>query len=287
MIDPKVHSRLIELQDLPTLPEVMSKLLESVANEGTSAQEIADLLASDHAISARVLRLANSAFYSLRPPVDSIKRAVVVTGFDAVKNLALATSVFDAFSQRRQSALDVRDFWLHSLGTAHAAKLISTRLRIVNSPEGCFTAGLLHDIGKYVLAMVMKTEYVDIVTKAQGTEKPLREVEQNQLNTTHTDVGNWLAEKWRFPEMISDVITHLYNLSEYDGQYPSEVAIVSLADQMSRMAGFGNAGDMDNPNFSQEALDSIGIEEDSLSDLCKELEEMLEETQETLEQMHR
>ncbi|HNT36459.1 MAG TPA: HDOD domain-containing protein, partial [bacterium] len=156
MIDRQILVKLLHVQDLPTLPEVMAEILETIADEASSASDLTVLLEQDHAISARVLRLANSAFYGLRTRVDSIRRAVVVIGFDAVRHLALATTVFDALARRQQFALVPEDFWMHSLGAAKAAQIIAGRYCREASSDGCFTAGLLHDLGKYVLALVLK-----------------------------------------------------------------------------------------------------------------------------------
>ena len=132
----RVFAKLIELHDLPTLPQIVSKLLEAVEDERSSADDVTALLETDHVISARVLRLANSAYYGLRHRVDSIRRAVVVLGFDAVCQLALATSVFKTFSSQRQFALDRGALGrqvLHGMDRDHAGKL---RLDLVDHRGG-------------------------------------------------------------------------------------------------------------------------------------------------------
>jgi HD-like signal output (HDOD) protein len=285
MFNQRVYSKLITLQDLPTLPEVMTRILESVSDENTSAEEIAELLSSDHAISARVLRLANSAFYALRHPVDSIKRAVVVIGFDAVQNLALATSVIDAFSTADQFALDPKDFWLHSLGSAHTAKFICDEYQKVGSPDGCFTAALLHDIGKYVFALVMKKEYAEVIKHSKAEGIPLYELEKKQFETTHSEIGTWLADKWRFPDLIKTVIANFNNFSEYRGEFRNEVAIVIVSDRISRTVGFGSAGDGAEPEYPVAALESLALTKDHVEDITEQMRNSIEGTRELFNMM--
>jgi len=271
MIDDRLLGDLLEVQDLPTLPEVMTKILDAVEDEQSSADDLTHLLECDHAISARLLRLANSAFYGLRFPADSIQRAVVVVGFDAIRHLALATSVFDAFSGREQFALDPQDFWMHSLGTAKTAQLLCKRHCPVDSPEGVFTAGLLHDIGKYLLALVAKDTYRQVVQTAQASGRLLRDVELEMLHTTHTEVGTWIADRWRLPDLLKDTIANLAHAATYSGRHKTEVAAVALANDLSRMAGIGCAGDPADGPLDNALLESLGLTAPAVNGLIEEL----------------
>ncbi len=197
-----IYRKLIRVHDPATLPEVMIKVLETIEDERSSAQDVTALLERDHAISARVLRMANSAFYGLRHEVDSIHRAVVVIGFEAVRDLALATSVVDVLAKRRQTALDPDDFWMHSLGAAKAAHIICQGRIPADKLSGVFTAALLHDLGKSLLAVVLEEEYWGVVQTARSKGAQLRDVERERIDTDHAEVGAWIAEKWHFPPVI-------------------------------------------------------------------------------------
>lgn len=282
MIDRQILVKLLHVQDLPTLPEVMTEILDTIADEASSAGDLTALLEKDHAISARVLRLANSAFYGLRTRVDSIRRAVVVIGFDAVRHLALATTVFDALASRRQFALVPEDFWMHSLGAAKAAQLLTKQYCRQASHDGCFTAGLLHDLGKYVLALVLKAEYVNVVAAARSDGCVLKDQELLQLKTTNAEVGQWLAEKWRFPTMISDAIGYRYRLSRYTGDYRVDVAVTAAADEVSRIAEFGIAGDFNPAGVDLEILNILGISDDDVQGIVYELDKVRDETSQFL-----
>ena len=120
---------------VPTLPEIMIRVLEVLEDENSSADDITQILSSDPVITARVLRLANSAFFGARFHIDSIHRAVVTVGFEAVKQLTLATTVLQSFSRYSHPCLDPEDFWMHALGSAKAAQLLAFSTRQITMPE--------------------------------------------------------------------------------------------------------------------------------------------------------
>lgn len=258
MIDRETRMKLLNLDELPTLPEIIIRVLQTIDDEDSSATDLGALLEQDHVITARILRLANSAFYGFPTQVDSVQRAIVLIGYNEVRMLALATSVFDTFRQLRQYALDPHDFWLHALGVAKAAAIIAADMRGICNPQSCFTAGLLHDMGKYALAAVLQKTYKNIVADAQKRNVPLKDSEQVTLNTTHAEVGAWLAEQWCFPETLRKPIAELYTYQNGNSHDP-DTLVVALADSISRLAKFGTAGDPADPSIDEGLLASLRI----------------------------
>lgn len=282
MVDREALIKLLEVHDLPTLPVVMGRILETLADERSSASDLTELLEQDHAISARVLRLANSAFYGLRQQVDSIRRSVVVLGFNEVRNLALATSVFDTFAKRQQFAFDPEDFWMHSFGAAKAAQLLTNEPCRVESSEACFTAALVHDIGKYVLALLLKARYKEILKEADQSGRPIRDVEVEKLGVSHNWVGRWLADKWRFPPLIVSAIGNLHQATTYSAADKDAVAVVALADLLSMRAGFGFAGDREDSLLERQLLGILGLTREHLEDTVGQLRPLRDETHQFL-----
>ncbi|HPO13777.1 MAG TPA: HDOD domain-containing protein [Candidatus Hydrogenedentes bacterium] len=273
MLDRELARKLMEVENLPTLPAVMQQLLAAVENEASSAADITSILERDIAISARILRLANSAFYGLRHKVDTIRRAVVVVGFDVVRMLALATSVFDLFSQRQQYALDPEDFWLHSLGAAKASQLLAREIPGAQPSDSCFTAGLLHDMGKYFLALALKDTYKDVLEMAERSQCLLCEIEKDALAITHCEVAYWLAQKWSLPPVIADAIGNQCRVGDYDGPFWREVSIVSLASDVARHARFGKAGDFSPVTLRGEPLARLALNADLVLGIVDQLSE--------------
>lgn len=278
-----IISGLLTVQDLPTLPQVVARIIATTENDRTSAQDLTAILETDHAISARVLRLANSPYYGLSQEVESIRRAVVVLGFDAVRNLALATSVVDVFSQRQQISLTPEDFWMHAFGAAKISQIVTEKHCRVDSPEGSFTAALLHDIGKYLLAMVLESEYLEVAVAAHGRRCDMRELEVKKMGVDHAEVGSWILDKWHFPALFTETVGNLYKLGPYSGLHQRELALVSLCNVLSRAAQFGNAGDWSKPRVEPLAIRVLGLSTSAIDEVVAEAAKHRDETREFLE----
>jgi HD-like signal output (HDOD) protein len=256
---------------VPTLPEILIRVLEVLEDEKSSADDITTILSSDPVITARVLRLANSAFFGSRFQIDSIHRAVVTVGFEAVKQLTLATTVLQSFSPCTQHCLDPDDFWMHALGSAKAAQLVALSTRQISMPEACFTGGLLHDLGKLMLAIGLGAEYEEVVRRAGEERCSLRAMEQRMLQTDHAEVGGWLMQLWGFPALIVSAVRHAYTPEWHTGPFKKEVAIVSIASDMARLAGFGDAGETTEPRLDPVVVGSLGLDVPQVEEICETL----------------
>lgn len=277
MVPKDVVRIVLSCHDLPTLPEVVGRILGELESTTTSAGRLTMILESDHVITGRLLRLANSAFYGLERKVLSTQRAIVVLGYIAVRDLVLSTAVFDALNRKQQIALDPDDFWLHALGTARAAHLLARKYVPSASKEGCFTAGLLHDIGKYLMAIALRDEYVEIVQEAKSCRCSLREVEAVKIGTTHSEVGAQVIDEWKFPSLIHDIIESFGTWDSYSGPYREELNVVVLADEISRLAGFGNAGDCDETCLSPSLVRHYGLTSEITQEIVDEISRQRDE----------
>ncbi len=269
--------RIHALGKIPTLPEVMTRVLEVLEDRKSCVDDITAILAADPIISARILRLANSPFFGSRFEIDSIHRAIVTVGFEAVKQLALATSVLDSLASKPQSSLDPEDFWMHALGSAKAAQLLAFSTPEISMPEACFTAGLLHDLGKYILALSLGDDYSVVLQKAAESEAPLYLVEQRSLRTDHSEVAGWLAQRWNFPEVIVASVKYTNEPESYDGPFRKEVLIISIASDMARIADFGQGGETSGVELHEARIERIGLPVEQVVEICETLGTMKEE----------
>jgi HD-like signal output (HDOD) protein len=274
-------------RDLVTLPQTIHRILHTLENPKASAQDLTKILESDVVLSARVLALANCAFYGLRYRVETIRHAVVVIGFDAVWHLALGTSVLQALFKHPGMPLSVADFWLHSLGAGRAAMGIAEAQRVVESPTAVFTAGLLHDLGKLCLAILYPEPYARVVHEATVRAMPLVELERREFGSDHAAIAAEITERWGFPARIRIPIQHQYSIAQYKGPFLFESRAVAVASDLSRLADYGNAGDV-HPVHSEETLAeiaSVPVEwiEEVKQRLRAEREQALQELQIVLE----
>ncbi len=285
VISQQIMCKLLMVRDFPTLPEVVNQVLDAVECENSSAEDLTALIEQDRVISICVLRMANAAFHGLRHRVDTLPLAVVVLGFTQVRLLALTTSVFAALSRQRQSALDPMDFWMHSLGTAKAAQILAKHCSALESAATCFTAGLIHDVGKYMLALALKDEYRAVVEAARTMQCPLREVELECLGVNSSEVGSWLAGMWHLPPGITSTIQQLPHAATYSGTDQADVVTVALADQVSRFTGYGLAGDYGETQLDPELLEAIELDSEGVSRVLEEVNGLLTETRQFIMHM--
>lgn len=269
--------RIVPLDQVPTLPEVITRLLSILEDDTSCVEDVTEILAADPVITARILHLANAPFFGSRFEIDNIHRAIVTVGFEAVKHLALATCVLDSMARRPQPCLNAEAFWMHALGTAKAAQLLAFSVRDIPMPEACFTAGLLHDLGKYILAISVPEDYSAVLAAAQREEIALEAAEQRLLNTDHAEVGGWLASHWHFPANIVEPIRYARAPERHRGQHGDTVYIVSLANEVARLAAFGDDGDPSPPLLRDSLLDSLDLQRDEVAGICETLETMKNE----------
>lgn len=224
-----------KVHNLPTPPIVFTQITKVVNNPNTSAHEIGAIISEDPALTAKVLKMTNSAFYGISKTITSVKQAIVILGLDAIKSLVISASVFEAFSAN--GALDrefLEDFWRHSLLVAFMARIVSKSVKrgFLQDAEVAFAGGLLHDIGKLIMASHLPEDYSKIKTVMQ--EKPESseiDIELDVLQFTHSDLGSYMAAKWSLPGEICFAI--LNHHSEEALSVDSLAAVIHLADQLA------------------------------------------------------
>ena len=197
-----------QVTNLPVMPSATVKLLQLLENPSENTQAALDIIQHDAVLSAKLLRLCNSAAIGLRKPVASVDQAVFFLGFREVQRLALALGVGGSLKRKgKVSEAEARDLWLHSVTTAHAASLIFPEIRSIDVDSSiAFTAGLMHDIGKLVLAEMQTPEMtLDVRARVAGG-MPLWEAERAVLGASHAEVEACLLQTWHMPEILIEPI---------------------------------------------------------------------------------
>lgn len=211
----EILQRVIQSESLPTLPTVAAKLLSITSREETTVQDIANLIAHDLSLSAKVLRVVNSAFYGLSAKVGSIQQAVAILGIHAVRSLVLSFSLLN-LRRDPHASFDYKRFWERSLAAAVSARLIMARLD-QKAKEEVFIAGLLQNIGEMILALEFSDAYAQAqILVVQGREELL--AEQQALGVDHAVIGHAIAKKWGFPLSLQLPIAYHHSPLSYLGK---------------------------------------------------------------------
>ena len=243
---------------MPSLSTTVIKVLETCNDSHASANDLQRIISFDPVLTARVLKLINSAYYSLGVPITSLTRAIVMLGLNTVKNLALSFAILENLrSNGHFSVFSPDDFWTHSLCVGVIAKSLASV--IGDTPQGLeafFVAGLLHDLGKIPLNRQFPEEYHQAWETAGKDQDTLRHCESKLLGMDHCTVGCMIAKKWRLGSTLVETLSHHHNpdvSSEVDRDF---VFIVSLANRFANYLRIGNAGDCVTHNQEIEYLNS-------------------------------
>ena len=268
MVDQSLRARkkVKLIKNLPTLPGVLTKISRMVESKQYSADDIAKVISRDQVLTAKVLKLANSAFYGFSRSINSVGQALVLLGFQVVKGLILTSSVFDEV-QRKADHL-----WTHSLAVATASGVLAQRLGF-KAPEEVNLAGLLHDLGKVVLAVDM-TEELDRIMELCSQGSLGLEAEAQVLGFTHPEAGAWLAEAWKLPEELTEPITFHHDPAKAK-LVPRETAVVHLADILIRARGFGFDEDVWVPPLAPGVLDRLKLSAADIDELVPQVHQAL------------
>lgn len=192
------------VHELPSPPAVIIDLIHSLNNDQCDLVQLAHKVETDQALVSKTLRIANSPFYGLRGQISNVREAITVLGFRSVRSMLLAGAISNTFKNTHASKFNLHNFWIHSLQTAFAARTLAQSARIPT--EHAFIAGLLHDIGKLVIATIAPELAETILTYAEEKKCDWHEAERSLGLPTHLAVGAELARQWHFPNMLCTAI---------------------------------------------------------------------------------
>ncbi|MFP4163599.1 MAG: HDOD domain-containing protein [Chitinispirillaceae bacterium] len=232
------YSRIIEsLDSLPSLPSIVMKLMQVVNSPETSAEDAAELIEKDPALTTKMIRLANSAFYGIPRSISSVSSAVVILGFNTIRSLVLSATVVQMFEGVKQ-AVDTDRFWKHSIVTAMTAKAIVRHLMSVRmmDPESAFCAGILHDIGKLIFSQYAAEDYQKVCEYAEQNSVSLVDAEEAVMGINHAQVGKILADRWALPVDLEYSLIHHHNPENAD-KVDDLVRIIHLSNIISHHLG--------------------------------------------------
>jgi putative nucleotidyltransferase with HDIG domain len=250
------------IDKMPSLSTTVTKVLEICNRPNTEPNDLNKVISIDPVLTGNVLKLINSAYYSLPNQVTSLGRAIIMLGINTVKNLALSTAILGTLkSSGELQSLPMDTFWAHGLCVGVAAKSIAAGINIpITQHEEFFVAGLLHDLGKVALNNCFPQEYSQAMALAELDQGPLYRAEETILGLQHALAGQRIAEKWQFGKTIIQTIAFHHRPKAASEDVQEMVAIVALANIYANIYAYGSAGDMfPSPIDLAEVLDMVGM----------------------------
>ncbi|HVC20202.1 MAG TPA: HDOD domain-containing protein [Vicinamibacterales bacterium] len=267
----ELRARVEQTTNIATVPHIVAKLGAMVNSPSASTVDIAEEVGKDQVLSAKVLKLVNSGFCGFRKPIATIRHALVLLGLDVVRTLVLSASIIDVFAEMTRS---LEGLWEHSLGTARASHGIAAHLQMPN-PEELAVAGLLHDIGKLIIAECFPEQTIDIRRVVAERDCLQIEAERDVLGVTHQEVGMWLLKKWQIPAQLVYPVAY-HNNFHPRRDFADRTAVVHLADILCRAKGIGYPGDRRIPSIHPEAWALLDLSMRDVDRICLQLDADME-----------
>lgn len=266
----KQRTRIENINALPTVPGTVKRISQVIGKPGVTLSEISHFVSSDPALTTKVLKMVNSAIYGFPGRISSVSHAIMLLGLSVVKGLLLGISVFEIMQQV------MAGLWDHSVGCAVVARAIAEK-KGVKDPEEVAVAGLLHDFGKVILMLEFQPYYEEAMAQAASRRIPIYEAERALFQETHAAVGTWLADRWRFPPNLVEVI-ECHHRPGSARKAPLETAIVHFSDVLVRARGFGFGGDPLVPAVHPPAFELLALSDVDIREVLDKLENSRDES---------
>jgi HD-like signal output (HDOD) protein len=250
------------MDKLSSVPVVYAELDEAIRNMRVSASHISGIISKDTGLTARLLRIVNSAFYSFPRKIDTISRAVIIVGTQQLRDLALATSIISSFKDIPENHVTVESFWKHSIACGITARCIAGYFKEPNI-ERYFVAGILHDIGRIILITKAPELAEQIFQTVARTGQPVVTAERELLGYDHASIGCELVRLWQLPRCYEEIIG-FHHLPKQADLFKLETSVIHIADAIAHAMRLGNSGENNVPPVFEEAWAATGLSVDLL-----------------------
>lgn len=263
-------------KDLPSLPAYFYDILNALNDPDSSLADVASIVEKDLSLTTRILKLANSSFFTRSNRAVTIKDSLNIIGMDHLRNIVVSTALISQFKGIPEYFVTLESFWAHSVASGLAARDISDYKKSCNK-ETLYLAGIIHDIGSLIIYKEMPEQAEEALKRCNEWGHNLIDAEQSVFGFDHTEVGSALIEKWALPKIFKEITQH-HHFPLKSKNYPVETAIVYLADYIVQSNQLGSSGEYHSPSLNQEVLRFLGLSEKDLGVISKKVIETFRET---------
>ncbi len=255
--------------ELVALPDIFHQITDAINNPNSSSAYIANVIAKDMALSVKLLRLVNSAFYGFPRKIDTLSMAITVIGSKQLTMVAIGISLINTFRGIPDTLIDMKAFWQHSFSCGIISRLVAEHLHLDDS-ERFFVAGLLHDVGRLIMLKNYPGEAVRAFARSARESELLADAEKNVWGYDHAQIGAMMFERWKLPAALEHGVGYHHKPS--DSGYGQEAAIVHVADIITHALALGNSGCIYVPPLDEKAWSSLGLSKNVLNSLIPQVD---------------
>jgi putative nucleotidyltransferase with HDIG domain len=222
------------IDSLPTLPATYIELVQELETEDSSIEKIGDIISKDIGLTTKILKMVNSSFFGLRQQITAPNKAVSMLGLDLVKAMALSSGTFDKFKHLKVPGFSLDKMWQHAMLTSAFAKIIAQKGGLERrDTDTVFMAGLLHDVGKLLIAAHLPDSFAVINKLAEKISIPIFEAEEKVIGTNHSSIGAYLLGLWGLPQAIFDATAFHHNHHNWSEAKLNPAAIIHIANALA------------------------------------------------------
>lgn len=264
-----------EVLTMTSLPSVYLKLVEKAQDPNSSNADFVAIIGEDIGLSARLLKLVNSAFFGYPSRIDSLSRAIAIVGIKQLQDLALATSVFEIFKDLPNKFVTMDSFWKHCIACGVVARILANYRREFNI-ERAFVSGLLHDIGRLIMFMTIPDIANQIMETARNEQQLLYLAEKKILGFTHAQVGGALLKRWQLPEQVVFSVSY-HHLPNATNRHQVDIALIHVSDLIVTALSATSSGEIYVPPLQNEAWDELDLPVSIFDTLLSDFEQQYQD----------
>jgi HD-like signal output (HDOD) protein len=282
-IKQRIESVISNIDQLPAIPEVASKVMNMVNDPDISFKKIAEEISRDQSMTTNILKLCNSAYFSKGKEITSIDRAIVTLGLKEVKDIVIVIAAKPVLDKPVIGYdLAKGDLWLQGLVVATISKNIALMKKRKDLADVVFTGGLIHNVGKVVLALYVQNTFKEILELVESKNIPFSNAEREIMGFDHQEVGEKVLDKWKFPPVLKAIVRHYKNPDNAPDEFKTEVSVVHIAHNISLMAGVGIGSDGLYHEFKESAIKNTGLNGEEIEDIFSKVPNIIKQLKELI-----
>ncbi len=279
-IKQRIEGIVNNISELPSIPDVAGNVITMVNDPDVSFQAVAGEISKDQAITTNVLKLCNSAYFNRGKEISSMDRAVVTLGTKEVKDVVVIAATKSLLDKSILGYdLAQGELWKHGLSVAVLSKKICMMKKRKSISDIAFTGGIIHDIGKTILALYVQKTYNEIIELVESKQIPFQMAEKEIMGFDHQEIGEHILRKWGFPEILMNIVRYHHQPGDAPDEFKEIVSIVHIANTVCLMGGIGIGSDGLYHELSDTALKIIGFKNNELDELYSNLPEVIVDTE--------
>lgn len=276
MVAYDIDSLISRTTALATPLTIYHQLNSAINNPSTSLKDIGNIINQDPSLTAQLLRISNSVFFSFPAHITTVEQAITIIGIQQLRELTLACTVLTTFPSIPDEQIDINQFWQHSLGVGIASRVLAS-VRRESNIERYYVLGLLHDLGRVIICLGDPAATRELLQQARQSKQLLYQLELEHWQVDHGEIGAVFLKNWNLPASIYQPIHH-HHCPEKSENYPNECAIIHVADIIAHALELGGSGEKRIAPLSDKAWQRLGINPEQLPEIVEKIQTQYSES---------